>query len=471
MAVPQNDEDDFEGDPDEDDGPESAPAPVAAPQQRRKKRAVGAGQVRPSVSQWKNREADLMWGEMLDKMKSEGRTPFEMYIAVVDTTGANRGTRLCSFDASSVDGASGNPPPGEALICKVEDFHMQSGAQGNGNYEIQFIWKNNSHPWGKGNIVIKPPAVIRNMRALQDQMNGEPAAQPGPPQGMGRPPMQQPAHGQPPQWQGSYYPPQYYQPPQGYQQGYPPPPQSQQDVEMAEMRAQLTRERETNARNQGMLEELIRAQREGRAPNVPPPAVGAGAPPPPPAAAVVDTATIVKQVLESVLPVLGIGRPAAVPQATAEDRLMKVMNEGMSAIISQTMNQVMTGMKRSITGLGGPLETHEAEIVPEEKPEDALPFIPSNLEQTWADGRKVGIAINKESGKIDWMGTAVANPFLAEKVADLGQKLGEAFADGVKKINAGGPHIVHHTPSGAKPADPLPPPPQNHGSGFGGGWE
>ena len=466
---PNDDESDDSEDEEEEEEETAVAAAVArpAPSPRRnaRKRRSDVGVARPKSHEsiWVNAEADLRWAEILQVLRKGGRVGFaggqdayEVQITLRDLA-APEAVKVTSFEGASVMGDA-NMSPAEALSKKIEEIHMSRGMQGTGKYRVDFTWKHNSQPISRAVINIDAPARIIAMRNMQMRENmGEAASAqpPASPQGMGRPQQPYPQYPYPP-------PPQYPFPAYGYGQ-----PESSETMQL---RADLARARETEARTQGMLDEIIRAQKEGRAPNLPPQqaaaatTVGVGAPP------AMDVETVVERVLMKVLPVLGIGKPVAQPQATAEDQLMKVMKEGMNTIVTKTMQQVMGGMQKSITGMGEPIDDDEpppaTEIVAPTDPKDSLSFVPIELEQKWPDGSKVGYAVDKETGNIDWKGTAFANPFIAMKAVEVVQKVGEAFADGVKKIGVAGPHIVHNVPQNAQPGVPKP-----SSSGFGGGWE
>jgi hypothetical protein len=463
-----DEEDEEEGEEEEEDEPAVAQAPVRPqPHVRQRARRSDAGIAKPAKSHqsnWQNKEADLLWGEILQKMQSTGTTPYEMKISVSINNPADGGLsqKLTEFEASSVMGG-GDLSPSEALTRRVEDaVHLPSGYPGPRQYQIRFLWKNNSHIYAMGLLNLPSPQQILAIRAQQNAETTDHAPMPG----LGQPPRQPQ---QQPAWQGPYYPPQYGYPGQQPQPpymppGYPPP----YSGEMEQLRGELQREREQNARNQGMLEEIIRAQREGRAPNVPPPAppaatAGLGAPPP----QAIDVAAAIKAgIVEAVtlLGGVGMGRPQTQTSAM-EASLLKATNEMVSGILHATLKQVSKGMERGVIGLGAP-EEEEAEpapIVPPPDPKDGLPFEAIELAQTWPNGSKVVYARSKETGGIHPLGAVMGNPYVMEQSGHAIAGLAQALTEAVKNIGKTGPHIVRDIPPAAQPAG-LPT------SGGGGGW-
>jgi len=488
MSQPNEDPDEGEYEDDEEEEEElvsritrdEKPEPVVAratPARRgaRRKR-IDAGVARPKSHEsiWNNLEADLRWGEILEALRNGGKTGFaggqdayEVQITLRDLA-SPEASKVVTFEGASVMGDP-NMSPAEMFSKKVEDIHMNRGAQGPGKYRVDFCWKHNSHPIARGVMNVDAPARIIAMRNMQ--MREKEGSEAFPPM-MPQQPGMQPGMGRP---MGPVYQPNPYPPYPPYPYAYPPgygQPLSQESSEVAQLRADLARARETEARMQGTLDEILRAQKEGRAPNLPAQpvttqtAIGVGAPP------AMDVESVVERVLTRILPVLGIGKPAAQPQATAEDQLMKVMKEGMNTIVTKTMQQVMGGMQKSITGLGDPIddepEPAPAEIVPPVDPKDSLPFVPVQLEAKWPDGSPVGYAADKETGKIDWTGVAFGNPYMAVKLMEVAGKVGDAFADVVKKAGVAGPHIVHKVPENAQNGQPSAP---RQNGGFGSGWE
>lgn len=457
MAVQNGREpdDEEEDEEEEEDEPVTAsPSPPARNHARQRARRSDAGISRPAKqSNWLNKEADLMWGEILQRLKETGHTPHEMKISVSINNPADGGLsqKLTEFEASSVDG-SGDLSPSEALSRRVEDsVHLASGYPGQRQYQIRFLWKASSQIYGQG--ILNLPSA-QQILAIRAQQAAETTDYSPMPEGLGRPPRQQ-------QWQGPHYPSPYQQPWPPHAYGGPPPAGS---VEMEQLRAELQREREQNARNQGMLEEIIRAQREGRAPNVPPPApvaaatTGLGAVPP----QAIDVATAIEAGIVKAVALLGgarMGRPQTQTSAL-EASLLKTTNEMVSGILHTALKQVSKGMERSVMGLGAPEEEEEPEaIVPPADPKEGLPFEAIELQQAWPDGSKVVFARSKATedaigmlGNMHPIGTLMGNPYVMAQSGAAIAGLASALTEAVKNVGKVGPHIVSKIPDAAQPA-------------------
>lgn len=456
---------------DEDDDQDREDEPVVPQEPRRRAKRSDAGVAKPMMqgkshqTQWMNKEADLMWGEILQKMENDGRTPHDMKISVSVEEGGNF-SKLGEFEGSSVVGTD-SFSPSEAITRRVEDsFHIPSRYPGPRKYTIRFLWKNNSQVYGIGFLSVASPQQILALRqqAIAENTDYSPMPQQpnGQPMGVGRPQGQYPQP-QYPQWQGPYYPP----PPQ---YGYPQQP----DARVAQLEAELARQREENARNTGMLEELIRAQREGRAPNAPPPvaaapAVGIAGPPQPQQ---VNIESAIEKAVVAAVSLLG-GRGLAGPQqrSVLEDNMTKASNAMLEGMMTTAMKMVSMSMQKSLTGLGAPAEEEEEEpapIIPPPDPKDGLPFQTIQLEQKWPDGTNICYAKPKEGDSpVNWMGVGFTNPYLVTKFGEGFSRVAESVAEAVKNIGIAGPHIVRQIPEAAVPAGP---PAGSGGGGFGSGW-
>jgi hypothetical protein len=368
--------------------------------------------------------------------------------------------------------------PSDALIQYVIQHYHLATTDRPSRYQIRFLWKANSAQIASG---------ILSLPSRADCINAMNAAQAsGQQPGVAGPPRFQPTVGQPwqPQPQQPVIPPPqppYYMPP-GY--GFAPaPPQPSVPPEMMQMMG-------------GMMTELIAAAREGRQPVMPQPGVAAA----PGGMSESD----VDRIAARVAVLMGAGRPAAAPMApptpatpppppasSATSGLNglaeKMVNEMLGAALKSVGSLVDRSIKQSM-GVGGlPNQVEEedepaappAEIVPPEKPEDAVPWTVADAGGTWPDGRNVKVAINKESNGIDWTGVAFANPVLAEKAMGIVENIGMAIKDAVVKYTAGGggggqnpaAQMVREIPAGARDAGvgsvpPPPPPPPPAGSGW-----
>ena len=305
---------------------------------------------------WSNKEADLMWPEMLQRIEKRGQSPFEIIAQVVPYREGS--PPIGSIEGSSIVGDA-SICPSEALIAAVDRFHMAT-TEGAQLYEIRFLWKASGQVYGRGKLGRPPRAQIIAARMAQPQQAGAP---PAPPQGYPPPPSpgqnwpaQPPGYGYPPPGLGAPWwsaPPSYYPPPQA-----PAAPQGPSE-EVAQLREELRRAAEREQFYRGTVEEVARAAREGRTPNIAPPPA---APPPPPAAAVAPTSTpsmaieeIVRRVTSEVVTLLGgrAGLGAAPPAANSvESQMNRAVSEMMSGLLNSFIKKTGDAMQQSFHPVG-----------------------------------------------------------------------------------------------------------------------
>jgi hypothetical protein len=437
----------------------------AHPRRKNRAKANGLGAVTGDVA-WKNKDADLMIGEMLERLNRDGHSPYELSIGVLDLnpSGGGQAVKLGSFEMASVVGDQ-SLSPGDALTRKVEDdFHLASGKLGGGLYELRFMWKVNSQVYGRGRLSVPPRDQLLRMRASAMQQ-GQP--QPGfgqpfdpwgrptqPPQGFGSPPPGW-GYGPPPTW-GQPSP--YYAPPPS-----PAAPQGMNPDTKHLVDTLINQLNET--RN-----ELAQMRKEPPpAPVVAPPSVGVGAPP---QASLEETVTrAVSAAMGALLPHL---RPQQ-SQSSLEGDLTKATSAMLGGLMQAAVKRLGQNLQQGISqGLGAPVEMPapedpETELVPPPDPSDDLPFKQVKLEATWPDGRNVYYPAKKEDGSTDWLGALFTNPWVTEKLVDNVNNMVGSVADAVKRVGVAGPHIVHHTPKAAQDATPQPEAPK---PGLGsGGWD
>ena len=461
---------DDDGDEEAEDPQPSMPLPSVGPK-RAKRSDAGVAKPhmsgKPHISKWQNKEADLQWGEILQDLQDRGQTAHEMKIYIsVEENGQVQ--KMLELEGASVMGEDGSPS--DALTNKIIDcVHLPSGYPGPRKYVVRFLWKSNSNVYGIGFCNLPSAQQIMRMRAQKIAENTDFSPMPT---GMGRPqPQYPPQYGQPqqspPDWR--MYPPTPY----GY--GYPMPP-PQESPELIELRSQLAREREDSARQKGMLEEILRAQKEGRAPNLQQTSAGLGAVPPPP----VDvSAAIQKGIIDGLALISGGKGLGAQQRSGLEESMTKTTNTLIEGMMNAAMKMVSSSMQKTITGLGSPQEEEDevipAEVVPPPDPKAGLPFETIELDQKWPDGSKVGYARSKETGNIHPLGAIMSNPYVMAKGGEAVAKLAETLTDAIKHVGMAGPHVVHRIPDAAQaagiaapaPAMPIPVPTE---SDLGGGW-
>ena len=443
----------------EDDSPVEAngvhahvPAPAQTPsvrvaRGRRKKEepaAVGLGRLPKSEvvpkGGWRNRELEFLWPEILERLQETGHEPNEISINIARLDPPPR-VVVGRLDGYAAVG-DGTRSPGEILVELItERFHLYGRPQA-AMYEITFYWKSGG-VMARGTLNLDSPDIIMAIR------RGQQGGYPGAPAQTFAGPYTPPGYAPPPQYQ-QYQQPQYHQP-YGFGAPYYPPPQQPNVAELESKIGYL----------QGTLDEVLKAHREGREPVIQP------APPPPPPVPVLppqppmDIESIVARTVAVALKTAGVGLGAPQPVQPPQDPMRPMMERIVKAAVDTVGMAIEKSVKQSI-GVGAPpvIEEDEPETPEAPKPEDKvddLPFSVTELQTTWADGRKVGYARNKETGDIDWMGVAVSNPFIAEKLVDtVGNGLNNLLnsaGEAIKRIGTvPGPGL------GSPPSQPPPPP-------------
>jgi hypothetical protein len=394
-----------------------------------------------------------IWPDLLEELKAKGKTPYDLAVRVVCEDPPPTRPIGNAFDASAIVGDR-STSPSDKLFQMVRDNYHMTWAKTPAIYDVQFVWKDGGKIAKRGQLIMPHPDEIIAMKQVGAAGYG------GTPGGY-RPqlPPQQP----PPQWGGSQYEAPQQRPAWPQPGGYPAQPAySQTSDESVQLRAELQRERENGARMQGQLDELLKAVREGRMPNVgtgQPPAPAPAAPSPPPQQQV-DLDGVVLRILDRMGIKPGFGAPPAAQQAAvpAQPQLDPVDMAVLRILDRFGIRPGMPGI-----GVGGPppppanpktvVDETEAAVAAFEKmisavgrvrgfgkkldkifseePIEAvgevvgdandgkLPFDAVAIpEVKWQDGRPVMYTADPKTGKIDWTAAAFANPAVVEKVAD-----------------------------------------------------
>jgi hypothetical protein len=417
-------------------------------------------------------EADAVWNELVAWLPSAGLTPRDIAIQVRRVAPpAPSGEPLPIGRAFGGEMVTGNntEPPGSALVQYVIRYMHMPLIQTAASYDLIFMRKTNGAKLATGRLAL-PNANDCQAMLQADEQAGVGAA--GPPhQAWQPPPMypQQPQYGAPPQ-QG--LPPQYpvFAPTYPSAQFVPPGFAGADPAVMSEL-AQL----------RGALGEALAAAREGRQPNIPgmtPPAAPTGAG----GLTDLDVDRIAARVATMMGAAAKIGQPpppatpiptvAAPPPDNSVEGMMRGAVAGMTKrIFEAAIGSVEKSVTRGI-GIGGvPQGANEddeerpapAEIIPPENPQDMVPWKVGDVGANWSNGSPVKIAMNKETGKLDPMGLAFANPAVAEKLIDVANGLGMALQDAIKNFGkptvgvgappAPTPHVVRTIPQGAVDAN------------------
>jgi hypothetical protein len=508
LEEPNEEEEDEPGDgDDEPEGGEPPPPPEPAaratgpaqrPRARRPPKNTGLGASAPFQS---HLAVDLV-GEIIDRLEQYpglGK-PWDLDVQVLTMDGRDRrqGDRILgSFSLYRLVGARN---PGEKLQEIVTEQYHSPRTEGPDVYDIRFVWAKNTRLFSRGKLPLGSREEVTALKRAQAQAEQH------------SPPPQQSAQGS---WSGfgapQQQPQQPWGPPQGHWQQQPQP--MPDDVQS--LRAQLASDRSELQRTQGMLEEALRAAREGRQPSF---GVGASpAPAPPPARESEDEriARIVAQTLRGMglAPAAGFGAPpppapAPAPAAAAPtmaEKLAGTMNMGLESLVVSVAQKALDhvgktigdAMKAATHPPPEPEEPEEPEDPPAPPPDpmDKLSFelVPvKGLDGTpvkWPDGSPLMAGVDRETADFSFKGSLIGNPFVAGQVMKVGQTLGEAAKAAASRVSfPDGSSVVDKTPRGARdagmgsqperqaapreaaPPPPPPPSPGPNGAAGGGGF-
>jgi hypothetical protein len=442
----ERDDDDGEGEPPEE--VVEAKTKAIPPKKRNPKARNGVGGALGGAPEDSPREAELLWLWILARLPSEGRSAYDVTIQVLqlDPPASNgRAFMVGSFGGGAIRGSE-TVDPSQALISYVTDnFHMpRSQSRQSVTYQIRFIWASNSQQMKRGELTLPPRdeiIAVRQEEARQRQANGEPVTPYNPP------PMHQQGVGVPQPWPQPFgFPPSYYPPPAGGD---------------AQMMPQLLT----------MMQEMWRAQLEGRPPN--PAAAGVAAPPPAP----LNEDSIVQKTTASVLmalqqagiltkPTAGVAAATPTPAVSpaspaASNPFAGMMEKAVGRMFEAAVGEVEKSVKKTIAGVGKPQDddyyfdddddgkkggsSSPASAAvgvgapPTPPKEDAfdLPWATKPVaDAKWGDGRPVVYAEDKETGNFSWQGALMSNPTVLEKGMEAAQGLAGALTNIVKQVGA-----------------------------------
>jgi hypothetical protein len=441
-----DDEIDPEGDPEEPQHRASV-APRPSKGKRPARTPVGGTSFQKEAN-----EADLVWNELVEWLPSQHLSPHDVAITVkrISPPHPEGGSMPMgrSFGGEAV--AGGDETPGSALTQYIlRYYHLASGDPRPATYDIYFTRKATGGKLSVGRINLPSAAECKNLMSAADQ------AAMG--QAVGAPIPIPPAR----PWQPQPIPPSFGAPPPV--SATPAPAASGFSQEMQMM----------------MLQEMINAARENRQPVMP-----AQVTQPQPQVGLSDHD--VDRIAARVAGIMGTGQPSVVqpaqpvaspavqtvatpPAAAApadgsfEAMVRRTFNGVVENMFKTAMGSVEKSMKQGM-GMGSPGEAAEpeevpAQIVPED-PTDAIPWKVADVGSSWSDSRPMKVALDKESGNIDLMGTMMANPVIAEKAMDLANGLGEALKQFMQARTPGAPppaaQVVQRIPQGAVDAMPHP---------------
>jgi hypothetical protein len=467
----------------QDDGDEEPEAPKPPKRSRRNgvaaPAAVGVAPSTPAKFQRTGTDADAVWNEIVQWLPSAGLTPSDVAIQarrVWPPSPSGESTPVGrAFGGEMVTGGQ-TEPPGSALNQFIIRYVHLATTANPASYDIHFMRKANGAQLAVGRLGLPD----RNT-CLAELAASERAGLGAQPQGGVMPPMYSPPQPPQPQWQPP--PP----PPLGMGYGYPPSPMGLPPGYGAPAMDPAVMNELASLR--GALNEALSAAREGRQPNIPhaPPVAPVVSPAAAPVGAGGLTDLDVDRIAARVAGIMGVlPKPAAPPAAPVgaaapvDNSLEGMMRTGVNGMMKRIFDTALGSVEQSIkrgVGIGAlPQEDDNeapapAEVVPAapEKPEDIMPWQVGDVGSTWGNGSPVKVALSKETGKLDPMGLAFANPIVAEKLIDVLTGLGNAAQDAIKNfgktaaVGVGRPpsspptEVVRQIPAGAIDATPFVP--------------
>jgi len=449
----------------EEDGrvvPDAEPAPAAPPPRRKHRKTTGVGKPKaPTTNVWANvpPDADQRWAVLIERLARQGKTPYDVVIRVC-RAGPPMQAMPGTLDGAAVAGSS-TESPGDMLIEAVINYWHEQ-ARGPMQYIVNFFDKPTGKFLAQGKLSLPAPEEVFAFRQRRAELERRGRT------GAGAPPAA-PVMAQQASPQAAPSAPAYYQP-------YPPPTQSGRG-ELDLIRAELAESRAFQAR---LLDELIKAQREGRPPN----ATGLGAPgiavpaaaPPVPPQGMYSESEMERMFLRFAsrlgLPTTpAVAAPAQKPATVAQQGAETL--DAFKSIVTQ-MKQFKSLGRELSNAFGDDEPAAAAEPIVEPPPpedKDILPFQLAPVPDATLFDKPIQYAVDRETGGISWPGLAFANPQVAEKLIDIGGRLVEGLGK-IAKGFAEPPPGVGRPPrggNGAAPAQmqPAPPPP---GDEEGSGW-
>jgi hypothetical protein len=477
--------------------PDPPSPPLPTQKRTRRSRIVSSEAPRPSGGKGTGRTAMEVWPELLAECKSKGESIYNLSVRVVCDDPPPSRPIGNAFSANVLLGDR-STSPGDRLYQYVRDNYHLTWAKGPCVYDIQFIWRNSGGYARRGFLQLPDPEEIIALRQNARRMGVYEGAPP-------EAPPRQPAWDQPPQYAPA--PPSYAQPPRWEephsQQQQQPPWRSSGPIEAEQLRAELQRERENNARLQGQMSEILQAVREGRtlpaiatAPTQPAastqqqpvdldgvvmrildrmgvkPGLGAPLPAPAPAAPAIqmsETEAVVMRVLGAlgikagVTPGVGVGAPPTTSRTELETAV-----DSFDRMVSNI--QRVRGVRRKLDEIfsDSPGDA-SAEIVSDVSKEDGtgkLPFDAVEIPQVkWSDGRPVMFAASRETGKLDPTGAFFSNPVVIEKMSEGFSRFMGVLGNVVQAA------VKAQTPqAAAEVVEEIPTDAQEVAGGIGGGW-
>lgn len=364
---------------------------------KRNPRKPGKPVQAPDHEPWTQKEGDLMWMEMVQHLKTVGKSPYDIDIAIYQLDPPPQMKIGNTLNGGACAGTT-SESAGDSLMRIIDDHYHCPRTRTPVRYDLRFTWKATGRQFGRGSVYRPDPQEIAAVRHAAQYRSPPPPWNPGvgAPQGQPAPSPPAQAAAPPTQMPGANYPPQYGYPPPVY--GYGAPPQDPQTLALLQQNAAMLGQFQA-------LMEFVKAQ------GLQPPA-GIAAPPPAPPMAQQPQAPPNWYAQ----PPPWMHPPEPPPSRAQQAREMVQSIREMKAIrdeIDGVFSDLRGGEEPEATGLAAP-----APVEPPQ-PGEKLPFDVMPIPEANFLGKPVNYARNKETGGPDWTGIAMANPQLAEKAMDL----------------------------------------------------
>lgn len=395
-------------------------------------------------TQWSARDIDVLWPEVIAWLATKGLGPHDVKINVIKLTPPPREQIGVSFEGQAAAGAGETPV--DALMRIVTDFYHLPVAHGPVEYELQIVWRANGHYVANGQLRLGNPQEIitlRNAALSRLAQVGQQVYQ-APAPGLGVPPMQPPPYAPPYATQPHANPP-------------PTPSSSGESEEVKALRAELARMKESEEMR-ALREENARLRQGYSQP-------GFGRPPPQPQPQLTPETLAVA--IAQAIKAAGLGAPQPAAPAKEEPDSISAMRKGLELLreFKKFGNEAQDMFDPADPDPPTPTLGEPPKPEAEEMPYDIW-----EVGSKWGDGSPAKLVRDKETGGIDLLGLALANPYPSQRIMEAAAKFMERFG---QKSGLGGPPEEEQQQQLPPPAEahaPDPPPSPN-GQATEPGWD
>jgi len=402
-------------------------------------------------TQWSSRDVDVLWPEVIAWLATKGFGPHDVKINVIQMTPPPRGQVGTSFEGQAAAGSQSETPV-DALMRIVTDFYHLPVARCPVDYELQIVWRANGHYVANGTLRLGNPQEIitlRNAAMTRFAQAGQQAAYQAPAPGLGVPPMQPPPYVPP-------YVPAYQAPTQAAPAPAPSSSSSSESDEVKALKAELARMKESEEMR-SLREENTRLRQGYRQP-------GMGAPPAPAPPAL--TAESLAVAITTALKAAGLGAPPAAAAAPVrEPDSIEAMRRGLNLL------KEFKKFGSEAQDMFDPADPDPAPVGTGEPPKPEVEEIPYDIWEVgskWGDGSPAKLVRDKETGGIDLLGLALANPYPSQKIMDAAAKFMERFG---QKSGLGAQPEEEQQELPPRAEEPAQEPPAPNGQAQDPGWD